>query len=157
MQDPGDATDRSDLELLDCIALGGAASDAAFRTLVGRYEARVYGMALKMLKDPAEAQDAFQDTFLTVFRKAEGFRREARFSTWLYRVAANHCLMRLRKRSRRPVADLPRVRRPSTPRTRGPWPTRRSTPRRGWRCSVRPSTACRSPTGRPSCCATSRG
>ena len=64
-------------------------------------------MALNMLKDPGEAQDAFQETFLTVFRKADGFRGEARFSTWLYRVAANHCLMRLRKRSRSPLVDLP--------------------------------------------------
>lgn len=105
-----DSPDPSDLELLDRIALGGARAEASFAVLVGRYEARVYGMSLKMLGDAGEAQDAFQDTFLTVFRKAEGFRRESRFSTWLYRVTANHCLMRLRKRARRktsPASELP--------------------------------------------------
>ena len=79
----------------------------AYRVRDEGFVDRLANGELEELMAVVGSHDAFQDTFLTVFRKAEGFRREARFSTWLYRVTANHCLMRLRKRSRRPIVDEP--------------------------------------------------
>lgn len=75
--------------------------EAAFRELVLRYETRIYRLVLRMIGDPSEAQDLAQDVFVTVFRSIEGFRGESRLSTWLYRVAANHCKNRLKYLSRR--------------------------------------------------------
>lgn len=72
----------------------------AFETLVTRYQDRVYGLALSMLRDGVEAQDVVQETFLNVFRKLDSFRGDAAFSSWLYRIAANNTMMRLRSRKR---------------------------------------------------------
>ena len=55
----------------------------AFESLVTKYQDRVYGLALGMLRDEIEAQDVVQETFLNVFRKIETFRGDAAFSSWL--------------------------------------------------------------------------
>lgn len=72
----------------------------ASEILVTRYQERVYGLALSMLRDAVEAQDVVQETFLNVFRKLDSFRGDAAFSSWLYRITANNTMMRLRSRKR---------------------------------------------------------
>ena len=70
----------------------------AFNRLVLKWEGRIYNLALRMLQDEDEADEATQEIFLLAFRNIRRFRRESRFSTWLYRIAANHCTTRLRQR-----------------------------------------------------------
>src|SRR3990172_12426718 len=66
-----------------------AGDEPAFEDLVRRYQARVYRLAVRLTGNDGDAQDALQETFLQVYRSLGGFRGEARFSTWLYRVATN--------------------------------------------------------------------
>jgi RNA polymerase sigma-70 factor (ECF subfamily) len=70
----------------------------AFDELVRRYQQHVYGLTYKILRHEQDASEALQDTFLSAFRAIKKFKSEAKFSTWLYRIAANSSLMKLRKR-----------------------------------------------------------
>jgi RNA polymerase sigma-70 factor, ECF subfamily len=70
----------------------------AFEYLYNTHYGRVYGMCLRMLRNPPEAEDLTQQAFLQVFRKIGTFRGEAGFGTWLYRVTANIVLMHLRRK-----------------------------------------------------------
>lgn len=79
----------------------------AFESLVTRYEAKVYRLALRMLRNPQDAEDALQETFLQVFRGLAGFEGRSQFSTWLFRLATNVCLMRIRHRETEPSKLLP--------------------------------------------------
>ncbi len=78
----------------------------AFEQLVRRHQRRVYAVALGIMKNDAEAEEVAQETFLSAFEHLDGFRGDARFSTWLYRVASNHALMKLRKKRPDPGGDL---------------------------------------------------
>jgi RNA polymerase sigma-70 factor (ECF subfamily) len=75
--------------------------EVAFEMLVRRHERRVFGLALRMLGDREEAQDVAQEAFLSLHRHGHRFRREARFSTFVYRVAANAALNRRRTLGRK--------------------------------------------------------
>jgi len=68
---------------------------AAFEALVARHAPYVYNLALRTLDDPVEAEDAAQEAFVRAWRGLPRFRAEARFSTWLYRIAVNACYNRL--------------------------------------------------------------
>ncbi|MCX7556252.1 RNA polymerase sigma factor [Xanthomonadaceae bacterium JHOS43] len=86
-----------------------AAGDArAFAALVDRHLAMVHRLAWRSLGNDADAQDVAQDTFLRAFRQLPQWRSgQARFSTWLYRVAFNLCQDRLRgRRDHVPVEDM---------------------------------------------------
>jgi RNA polymerase sigma-70 factor, ECF subfamily len=72
----------------------------AFETLVRRHERRVFRLLYRMLGSREEAEDATQEAFLSLHRHGHRFRREARFSTFLYRVAANAALNRRRSLGR---------------------------------------------------------
>lgn len=72
--------------------------ERAFGQLVSRYESKVYSLALKMLRNPEDAEDVLQDTFLRAYRGIKSFKGNSTFSTWVYRITANSALMRLRKR-----------------------------------------------------------
>lgn len=72
----------------------------AFTTLVHRHQDRLWAVALRMMRNPHDAADALQDAYLAAFRRADGFRGEARVSTWLHRIVVNACLDRLRKQQR---------------------------------------------------------
>ena len=106
MTDPASRRDV-DLDPSDeSLAAGAAAGDAAaFATLVGRYQDRVYRLAWRLTSE-ADAADILQETFLRAFRGLSSFRGEARFGTWLYRIATNVCLMHRRTRARRPTESL---------------------------------------------------
>jgi RNA polymerase sigma-70 factor (ECF subfamily) len=75
---------------------------ACFERLMGRYEKKVYNLALRMLRDPDDAREVLQETFLKVYDNLEKFRGEAHLSTWIYRIAMNEALMRIRKDKHRP-------------------------------------------------------
>ena len=73
-----------------------------FERLVARYEKKIYNLALRMLRDPDDAREILQETFLKVYDNLEKFRGEAHLSTWIYRIAMNEALMRIRKNKHRP-------------------------------------------------------
>jgi RNA polymerase sigma-70 factor (ECF subfamily) len=70
----------------------------AFNRLVLKWESRVYNLALRMLQHPEDAAEATQEVFLLAYKSIRRFRRDAKFSTWLYRIALNHCISRARRR-----------------------------------------------------------
>jgi RNA polymerase sigma-70 factor (ECF subfamily) len=82
----------------------------AFDQLVTRFERRIYTLALRIVKSPEDAQEVVQETFLSALQNIQGFRGDARFSTWLIRIATNHALKILRKKHRYtevPIEDSP--------------------------------------------------
>jgi len=70
----------------------------AFNRLVLKWEKPIYNLSLRMLQDRDEAAEAAQEVFCAAFRNIRRFRKDAKFSTWLYRIAVNQCITRLRKR-----------------------------------------------------------
>jgi RNA polymerase sigma-70 factor (ECF subfamily) len=83
--------------------------ERAFNTLVRAYEARVFGLVLRMIGDRAEAEDLSQEVFVQVFKAIGSFRGESKLSTWIYRIAINLCKNRskyLRVRHTRDQAPL---------------------------------------------------
>src|ERR1700761_1189662 len=79
--------------------------ERAFRELIDGHRDRVYNITFRMLGTRAEAEDVAQEVFITVFKTIETFREEAKFSTWLYRVAVNHCKNRIKYLARRHDRD----------------------------------------------------
>lgn len=63
----------------------------AFGQLIDRHASRIITLAYRMVGDRAEAEDLAQEAFLTAFKALSTFRSDAKFSTWLYRIAANKC------------------------------------------------------------------
>ena len=80
------------------IARAQQGDEAAFAELYETHKRRVYSLCLRMLGDPAEAEDLAQEAFLQLFRKIGTFRGESAFSTWLHRLVVNVVLMHLRRR-----------------------------------------------------------
>ncbi len=83
-----------------------AGDDAAFAALVERYQERVYRLALRLSSNPSDAEEVLQEAFLQAWRKIDTFRGDARFGTWLYRIATNTALMHKRAARRRPTESL---------------------------------------------------
>lgn len=86
---------EQDLMLIEASRRG---DQLAFNRLVLKWEQRVFNLVLRMIGDREEAADTTQEIFLAVYRSIGRFRGDARFSTWIYRIAVNHCLTRLRRR-----------------------------------------------------------
>jgi RNA polymerase sigma-70 factor (ECF subfamily) len=84
----------------ELVARARAGDEDAFARLVRRHHAAIHGLCVSMLGSPADADDAAQDAFLKAYRSLSKFRGDSTFGSWLYRVAANVCLDRLRKRKR---------------------------------------------------------
>ena len=79
----------------------------AFAVLVDRYKDMVFTLSLKMLKDREEAEEVSQDTFVKVYQSLSKFNGGSKFSTWIYKVAFNTCLDRLKKNKRlQPFAGM---------------------------------------------------
>jgi RNA polymerase sigma-70 factor (ECF subfamily) len=70
----------------------------AFAQLVNTYSDRIYNLALRILRKKEDAEDVLQETFLTVLEKLHTFDGRSSFFTWIYRIATNASLMRLRKK-----------------------------------------------------------
>lgn len=91
-------TEADDVTL---VRLAKAGDEAAFTELIERHQARVYNHALRLMGNSQDAEEVLQDTFLQVYRNLARFEERSRFSTWIYRIATNEALMRLRKASRK--------------------------------------------------------
>ncbi len=75
--------------------------DQKFEQIVVEHSSFVYNVAYRMMGNPDDADEVVQDTFLSAYRARDRFRGDAQVTTWLYRIAINASLMRLRKQSRR--------------------------------------------------------
>lgn len=75
--------------------------EAAFEEVVVLYRHKVFNLIFRMTGSRAEADDLAQDVFVTVLKSIDQFRGESKFSTWLYRVAVNHCKNRIKYLARR--------------------------------------------------------
>jgi len=87
------------------IAAAAAGDTRAFSELVRRYEETVYRYAFKLCRDREKAEETLQDTFVNVYRKLSSFDGRAKFSTWLYAIVTNNCLMKHRARRNRSVEE----------------------------------------------------
>lgn len=82
-------------------------ADHAFReSLVQNYRDRMLCVARRMLRSEEDAADAVQDAFVSALASLHRFRADAHIATWLHRIVVNHCLMKLRARTRRVVVSL---------------------------------------------------
>jgi len=93
--DPTSAKPLNDADLLRRI---GGGDRSALGVLVERHQRRVLEIAGRIIGDSALAEDIAQDTFLRIWRSADRYRPQAKFTTWLYRVVVNLCLDNLKKR-----------------------------------------------------------
>lgn len=75
-----------------------AGDESAYTNLVERYKGALYHVVIKMVRRPEEAEDLVQETFIKAFGALKSYRFEYRFSTWLYKIAANCAIDFLRKR-----------------------------------------------------------
>lgn len=81
-------------------------NEEAFAELVNSYSERIYNLALRILRNREDAEDVLQETFITVLQKLSTFDGRSNFFTWIYRIATNASLMKLRKK-KLVFADLP--------------------------------------------------
>lgn len=93
----------SDAELMLRVKQGDA---VAFEELVDKYKQPVINLVARILRDPTEAEDLAQNVFVQVFKSADRYRVEAKFSTWLFTIARNLSLNEIRRRSRHPAESL---------------------------------------------------
>jgi RNA polymerase sigma-70 factor, ECF subfamily len=82
---------------------------AAFEHIYQLHSPRIYGLCLRIVRNPTEAEDLTQEAFLLVFRKIQTFRGESAFPTWLHRLALNVVLMQLRKKNSQPASLEPKT------------------------------------------------
>ena len=87
----------------ELIALALDGDEAAFTSLVRQYQGTVFNFAMKVCRDRQNAGETLQDTFINVYQKLSQFDGRSKFSTWLYSIVTNNCLM---KNRRRKVDDL---------------------------------------------------
>lgn len=94
---------------IDDVTLALRAQDGdirAFEVLLRRNQLPMYRVALKILGDPSDAEDAVQEAFVSAWRRLEHYRADAAFTTWLYRIVTNRCLNMTRSRQRHPTTPL---------------------------------------------------
>ncbi len=92
--------ERSDVELMLAVRAGDM---DAFACLVDRHRNGIVNLSYRYLGNRADAEDLAQEVFLRVFRARDRYRPEAKFTTWLYRVAVNASLNEVRSRKNRPT------------------------------------------------------
>lgn len=94
---------RSDEELVEACLAGEV---SAFDVLVSRWDRKIQGAIYRVLGSEEEALDLCQEAFLKAYRGLGSFKKEARFSSWLYQIALNLCRDRLRRRRGRTIVSL---------------------------------------------------
>lgn len=82
---------------------------AAFEELMTTYQARIYALALRMMRNEYDAQDAAQDAMLKIYTHIDSFQQKSAFSTWVYSITRNTCLDALRKKNTYPQSELSTV------------------------------------------------
>lgn len=98
------------------LALVARAQDgdvSAFETLVRTHHRRAFAVALRITQDPTDAEDCTQDAFVRAWRALPGYRRDAAFSTWMYRIVTNVALNHVTRRRERARGDVPDVHDPT--------------------------------------------
>lgn len=95
---------RTDEEL---VALATTGDLDSFNQLVARWERPIYALAYRTLGREEDARDVVQEAFLRAFRGLRGFRGQAKFSSWLYRITLNLCRDWIRRERRAPVVQTP--------------------------------------------------
>ena len=86
----------------ELIARARAKDFAAFEELLGRYEDKVFRLAFRILRNETDAKEILQETFVSIWRKLDTFKGDSQFGSWVYRIATNAALMRLRSHRRHP-------------------------------------------------------
>jgi len=79
----------------------------SFNQLVLRWERPIYALAYRVIGRDEDARDVAQETFLRAFRALPGFKGQAKFSSWLYRIALNLCRDWIRRKKRTPLVEMP--------------------------------------------------
>lgn len=98
-----DVAKEVDFQAVDRFKAGDA---KAFDELVVRYEGKMYGFLMRMCGCADRAQDVVQETFMTAYRYLNGFRGDASFKTWLYRIASTSCMKNKRRRKNEPARHV---------------------------------------------------
>jgi len=98
-----DETEKIDAEILDGLRAG---DESSYERLVREYAPRLLAVAIRILDDRSEAEDALQEAFLSAFRALPSFDGRSRLSTWLHRIVVNAALTRLRRRARLPEVSV---------------------------------------------------
>ncbi|MFZ1081762.1 MAG: sigma-70 family RNA polymerase sigma factor [Candidatus Kryptoniota bacterium] len=91
---------------LELIRRAKSGDKKAFGKLIKEYEKTVYSFAFKICRDKEKAEEAMQETFINAYRGLKTFSGNSKFSTWLYRIVTNNCLMMHRKKSHEPIVSL---------------------------------------------------
>jgi RNA polymerase sigma-70 factor (ECF subfamily) len=91
----------------DLVARATAGDLESFNQLVSRWERPIYALAYRTLGREEEARDVVQEAFLRAFRGLKGFKGEAKFSSWLYRITLNLCRDWIRRERRAPLVQVP--------------------------------------------------
>lgn len=89
---------NTDLDIINAVLDGDTQQ---FALLVDRYKAMIFTLAIRMLQNREEAEEAAQDTFIKAYSSLGKFKGQSKFSTWIYRVAYNSCLDRIKKQKRK--------------------------------------------------------
>jgi RNA polymerase sigma-70 factor (ECF subfamily) len=92
----------TDTEIINIILQGGRNE---FRTLVERYQSMVFHTCMGFLHDKDDADDLTQEVFIQAYQSLNKFKGDSAFSTWIYRIAINASLNRVRKNSRSPILN----------------------------------------------------
>jgi len=95
---------ESDVQLLSCFTTDG--DEVAFKELVNRHQKPLFQFVWRRIGHEADAIDVVQKVFIQVFTKAEQFRGEANFKTWLYQIAINLCKNHFRSKDRQRIDDV---------------------------------------------------
>src|SRR5687768_18525338 len=95
----------------ELVARSMAGDVDSFNQLVLRWERPIYALAYRVIGRDEDARDVAQETFLRAFRALPGFKGQAKFSSWLYRIALNLCRDWIRRKKRTPLVERSEERR----------------------------------------------
>jgi len=91
----------------ELVARSRAGDADSFNQLILRWERPIYALAYRVIGRDEDARDVAQETFLRAFRALPGFKGQAKFSSWLYRIALNLCRDWIRRKRRTPIVEMP--------------------------------------------------
>src|SRR4249919_1771452 len=107
MEQRGSAAPRMTLTDEELVARSVGGDADSFNELVLRWERPIYALAYRTIGREEDARDVCQETFLRAFRALPRFRGQAKFSSWLYRIALNLCRDWIRRERRTPIVQAP--------------------------------------------------
>ncbi len=96
----------SDQEIIDSVKLG---NQSDYSIIVDRYKDKAFSLLKKMLKNEQDAEETLQDCFIKAYNSLSGFKGEAKFSTWFYRIVYNTALTKLSSKKRKTENEMSSV------------------------------------------------